>query len=267
MTSCRPNVALSVSSIAPPMRRQDVLALAVEPRQPCALIRSHELRPRGFRKRNVELEMTRPRRLAVVRGTQTFLRILADRLQHPVAVAAGVQCDQRLLDELGDEVEHVALVEPIAGRDCFRGFQREAARKYREAAKQRALVLRRGGRSSSRSARAASAVAAMRCGRRRVSSRNRSSSRAAIALHGQRAHARRGKLDRQRNAVEAHGRCRPRPRVLVASPRNAGVTARRALDEQAHRRETARALSRRHVLPRHRDRERRRADRSSRRGC
>ena len=83
--------------IAPGMRRQEVFALEVKPREPRALLSPEKLRFRFLRERHVELEMAVTRRLALGRIVQPVLCILAHSFQHRVPCRASldpVGCDE-----------------------------------------------------------------------------------------------------------------------------------------------------------------------------
>ncbi len=142
--------------------------------------------------------------------------------------------DQRFLDEAAQQIEHVDSAMMLAARTHgFRRLQRPAAGEHREAAEQDPLLLGQqvvapvDQRPQGLLARQRGPVAACQ---------QTEAVRQALGdlLHRKRAQARRGELDRQRNAVQAptdfgHGRGIP---VGDAKGR---LRRDRALDEQVHR--------------------------------
>ena len=60
---------------------------------------------------------------------EALLGVLTDRLQELIARLgpARVGDDERLRHESGQQFEHVCRVDAVAGHDCFRGREREAA--------------------------------------------------------------------------------------------------------------------------------------------
>ena len=140
-------------------------------------------------------------------------RVLADRLQHPVALVR--EAEQALLDERLQRVE-------VGACDLLRRLQRAAAGEDGERSEERAAPPPRGGRSSTRSSPGASAGADRRRGR--PSSRSRRCGEALEDLRGrERLRAGGGELDREREVVEARAELGD----LVASVR-AGSARRRA---------------------------------------
>ena len=154
-------------------------------------------------------------------------RVLAHRLEQPVAAGRPASSvDQRLLDQCGRAGRARRFARsrrPAATASAASSVQPPANTESR-ASTQRSRR-RRAGRSSSRSARAASAGAAARCGSPPVSSAEAIVSRSAICSTGQRAHARRGELERERDAVEAPADVGDRARRSAAVTAKAGCAA------------------------------------------
>jgi hypothetical protein len=82
------------------------------------------------------LGVTLAEHLGLAGGVEPARSELADALEQGVAgggVGALSGGDHRLVDEGGEQVEHVELVEVVAGADAFGGFEREAAGEHAEA--------------------------------------------------------------------------------------------------------------------------------------
>ncbi len=73
------------------MRGQQILALQIEPREPCRLMRPDQFRSRLFRERQVEGEMARARVVAFARFDQPLLRVLPHGVEQSVTLAFGFQ--------------------------------------------------------------------------------------------------------------------------------------------------------------------------------
>ena len=164
---------------------------------------------------------------------QPFLRVLAHRLQQPVALAPGVHHDERLFDQGDQEVDGAgfARVAAVAHGSC--SLQRPAAREHRQALQKGALgsrqqvvapvdrgaqrlVVRHGGR-----------VALGEQAEALVQSRG-------DLVHRKRIHARRRELDGERDAVETPADVRD-GRGVAAIHVERVLRPARAVDEEAHR--------------------------------
>ena len=153
---------------------------------------------------------------------------------------------------------------PVAPADRLRGARSvQPPAKTPSRANSVRSSLGRAGRSSSRSSARSVCWRGSAVRLPPVSSRKRSSSRAAISLGGQRAHPRRGQLDRERDAVQPAADLATAG-ALASVTRNAGCAAQRPLDEQPHRVVLASARSIGSARVRRRREQRRHADRSPR---
>ena len=153
-------------------------------------------------------------------------RVLADRLEHPeprLAVGRLALADEAVVDERGDPVEHLAELEPerLSG-DGLGRLERAAADEDAEAREERLAARRRAGCSSTRSRRGASRAAAPPPVRNesRFSSR-----RVEDLLRRQQLHARRGELDRERDALEPAADLRDGLEVVVGRARSSASTS------------------------------------------
>ena len=86
--------------------RQQVLALEVEPRKPRSLLGADQFGARSLGEGEIEREVTRARIVAFGRFDESLVRVLANGLQQAVAGALHVQRDERLFDEMREQVEH-----------------------------------------------------------------------------------------------------------------------------------------------------------------
>ncbi len=182
--SCNPSLRAVVDAIAPVVRRQQVLALRVEPCDPGALRRAGQLRPRLPGKREIELEVTRSRRIFLARRAELFQSIVANRLEESVTLAFCFELHQRFLDQPGQQVENARFVDPVARTQRPRRPRASNRRRTRRAVAAMRARARAGGRSSSRSTRAASAAAALPYDRRVSAGGKRSARRSAIFSTG-----------------------------------------------------------------------------------
>ena len=76
--------------------------------------------------------------------------VLAHRFQQPVASRGVVELDEALVDEAGEEVQHVVRVEVVVGAHRFGGVEAEATDERRRVGAALPVHRRRAGRSSSR---------------------------------------------------------------------------------------------------------------------
>ena len=121
----------------PPQRRAQVVVLELHAVQPGHLV-GLALGGQRQEERRVRLEGA----IALARLAQLVRRVPANRLQQAVAGVARAAGDvhQRAVDEPPEDVEHVARVEVVPGRDGLAGGQRERAAEGREPPEHRLLV-------------------------------------------------------------------------------------------------------------------------------
>ncbi len=160
--------------IAPGRRRPrhrgaQVVVLGVEASDPRLLVRAGQLGLRQLRQPEEEAQVAVLPARFLAALAQPVARILAHGLEQPVAGLAGafVGLHEALVVEGGEEAEHGRFVDGGAAADLLGRVQRPAAGKDGQPAQQGLLGRRRAGRSSSRSAPAASAGAAGPCSIRR----------------------------------------------------------------------------------------------------
>ena len=220
----------------PRRRRAQVVLLGDDPRQqPGPALAPQEVGRRRLGEGEEEPGVAALDSLELPRLDEAFERVLAHGLEQPVArhAVARLHDDERLVHQRRDAVEDVLGLERRAGADGFGGLQREAAVERGQAAQQHLL------------ARAEQRVAPLhRRSQRAVARQRRAAPRGEQAegvveavrdlLGRQHAHARRGELDRERDAVEppadlGHGR---RVARRQRERRRRGL---RPLDEQLHR--------------------------------
>jgi hypothetical protein len=183
------------------MRREQVLALGVDAREPRPLVRARECRPRRLGEAEVEIEMAIAHRIGLARRGQQLQRVLANGLQQPVAFRRHIVEHERLLHEVREQLEHIPGTHLVPRADRFGRFDGPAAGEHREPAQERAL------------GRAEQLVAPVDRGAQRPLARQRGD--VAVGEHAQRLaelggdplgperlDARGGELDRQWNAVE-----------------------------------------------------------------
>ena len=190
-------------AVAPAVGGKVVLAIAVEDSQPLHLVGTHELGqgPAGERKVVVDMPVADGIRLA--RFGKVLQRVLANRLEQMEALAVGVRGDQRFLHQVGEQLEHGnRLLDFAAAANRFGRLERPAAGEHRQAPQQGAL------------GRGQEFVAPLDGGAQRLLPRHRrriaagEQAEAVVEalgdlLHRERAHPCGGKLDGERNAVQA----------------------------------------------------------------
>ena len=103
-------------------------------------------------------------RRRVTRSLELFAAVLRERLKQPeLDGARDLRCrHERLVDQPGQQLGDVVLLDRLVGADRFRRRYPEAPRKERKGARTRGVRRRTAGRSSSRSRHAASADAGTR---------------------------------------------------------------------------------------------------------
>ncbi len=186
----------------------------------------------GLEERNHGLGMAAPRCGGLAGVFQAFQRELARHLQQPEAPAVTLRqhLHERLRDQALQVVEHLPVVEPVAGRHRLRRRQVEAAREHRQAAEhgllrvveQRVAPLQRGTQRLLARRGVACAAGQQRQGGVQALQH---------AGHAQQRHPRRGQLQRQRYAVEPPAHLRQRG-GLGRAGRVAGIGGLHARHQQ-----------------------------------
>src|SRR5437660_909647 len=87
--------------------------------------------------------MSLPQRRQLATGSKAFPAILSDRLEQPVARfgRSEFRCDQRLDDELIEQLEYLLALDAIPAADVFGRLQRPAAGEHRQTAEEAALLV------------------------------------------------------------------------------------------------------------------------------
>lgn len=99
---------------------QDVLALGIQAGAPECLLRSIHVGCRTLRERNVEAEMLVPAARFFPRRRKALQRVLPHRLQQLVSPVARIERDQRLVDQMTQQVQHVARRDVVGRADRLR---------------------------------------------------------------------------------------------------------------------------------------------------
>ncbi len=128
-------------AVAPGIGCEQVLALGIEAGEPFRLLGATQFRPRRFGEADIKREVPGAYPGLVAGFLQAFLRVMAHRVEQAVALAARLERDERFLDQLRLQLEQVRWLDGVERRDRFGRFQRPAAGEHREAAQHRALVL------------------------------------------------------------------------------------------------------------------------------
>src|SRR5262245_8628236 len=110
------------------MRGEEVLALGVEARVPEAREGTGRARASPFRELHVEHGMEVAHLALSTRGNQQLHRVLAHRFEEAEALAALVELDEGLLDELREELDDFFLRDIAADDHGLRRVERPPAR-------------------------------------------------------------------------------------------------------------------------------------------
>ena len=119
--------------MAPLERQAQIVVLLFETSQPVGLLRTEQLLVRLLRQRNEVVPMALPNRFGASALHEAFPRILPHGLEQSVAKAsvALLDRDEALVDERGQEIEHLAILDVVAGADALRRVERPSSGKYR----------------------------------------------------------------------------------------------------------------------------------------
>ena len=213
----KPDILLrSRLAVAPLERRAQIAVLLFETSQPVGLLRTEQFPVRLLDQCKEVVSMTLPNRLGASAFYEALPGILPDGLEQSVAKArvALLDSDQALIDERGQEIEHLAIFDLVAGADPLRRLERPPTGKYRKPPHQELLVVLQ------------EVVTPVDHRAQRLLARERrarSSSQEAEAMiqpaidlfDGERSHPRRRQLDRQRDPIEPMADGNERRGVLV----------------------------------------------------
>ena len=212
----------------------DVVDLHLEAPQPVGLLRATQPVPRGLGEREVVFAMPRRDRRGVAAQSQLLARVLANGLEHQVAraVVAFLEHHKRLLDQRLQQIEHVLAGERLHAAHHFGRGEIEAANEHAEPVEHDLLFGReqlvrpvdqraQGLLPFLQHARAAGQqlVAVLQAG--------------IDVGDGERADARGGELDRQRDAFQPRNQFRHR-RGFALGELERGLVLLRAFNEQPH---------------------------------
>jgi hypothetical protein len=126
--------------VAPRMRREQVLALAIEAREPHALLGPLEPGAGLLDEREEVRKVLAPCDIRLARGDEALVSVLAHRFQQAVARATGaVGRHQRLVHEVREQVHDVVAADLASRANRLDGFDRAAAAERREPAQQHAF--------------------------------------------------------------------------------------------------------------------------------
>jgi hypothetical protein len=139
----QPQRPLSIGVGCAIKRRRDVGHLEIERVEPGALACGLQMRGYLLRQRKVDAAMALAQIGDLAGLRESIERVLANRLQQPVAHARAVLLDddERLVDQRSEQVEDRQAVEPVAAADFLHGVERPAAGEYRQAPEQHPLLL------------------------------------------------------------------------------------------------------------------------------
>ena len=121
-------------------REQDVLPLGVEAGEPGVPLLASEFALRMLGECDVEFEMPVAGARVLARFGEALQRVLPHGLQQSVALALCIERDQRLVDQVPQQVQHVARRDVVARADRLGRVERESAGEHRQPLQQRALA-------------------------------------------------------------------------------------------------------------------------------
>ena len=139
----QPHGDFDVAGVGRPRERgPQVVSLSGEPVLPGDAVRTGDAGDQGVREVGEVAGMRGPEPLAVAARVEVILRVLADRLEEPVAGLGRLRVghDERSCDERGEELEHVVRLDDVARPDGFGRLEAEAAREHAEPLQQQLLA-------------------------------------------------------------------------------------------------------------------------------
>jgi len=119
--------------MAPLERRAQVVVLLFETSQRVGLPRTEQFLVRLFCECKEVVTMALPNRFDASAFHEAFPGILPHRLEQFVAKASVALLDRHkaLVDERGQEIEHLAILNVVAGADMFRRVERPPSGEHR----------------------------------------------------------------------------------------------------------------------------------------